>query len=207
MHANTARLISVLLHPALIPTYVFSFIFFFSPSLILYRSEQKIALLAMIFLLTFVFPVLSFFVYYRLRLIASLSIASRQERVLPFLTISIFYLVITYFFSAQPHIFSLISQVMLGITLVVVAVTILTFFYKISVHSAGVSGAVSIFIGLQSLYPQEYFLYPVILWILFLGFVVSARLALEAHTYDELIVGVLVGLGLPAMALFLGNSY
>lgn len=203
MHANTARLISVLLHPALIPTYVFSFIFFFSPSLIAYKSEQKLALLAMIFLLTFIFPVLSLFIYYKLRLISSLSIVNRQERILPFLTISIFYLVITYFFSTQPHIFSLVGQVMLGITLVVVAIAIATFFYKISVHSAGVGGAVSILMGLQYLYPQEYFLYPIILWIFLLGLVVSARLALEAHTFDELIVGVLVGLGLPIMALFL----
>ncbi|SFF27504.1 hypothetical protein [Thermoflexibacter ruber] len=203
MHANTARLISVLLHPALIPTYVFSVIFFFAPSLIAYKSEQKLALLAMIFLLTFIFPVLSLFIYYKLRLISSLSIVNRQERILPFLTISIFYLVITYFFSTQPHIFSLVGQVMLGITLVVVAVAIATFFYKISVHSAGVGGAVSILMGLQYLYPQEYFLYPIILWIFLLGLVMSARLALEAHTFDELIAGVLVGLGLPIMALFL----
>jgi hypothetical protein len=203
MRENTARLISILLHPALIPTYIFSFIFFFSPSLIAYKSEQKLALLAMIFLLTFIFPVLSLFIYYKLRLISSLSIVNRQERILPFLTISIFYLVITYFFSMQPHIFALIGQVMLGITLVVVAVSITTFFYKISVHSAGVGGAVSILMGLQYLYPQEYFLYPIILWIFLLGLVVSARLALEAHTFDELIAGVLVGLGFPITVLFL----
>lgn len=203
MRANTARLISILLHPALIPTYVFSFIFFFSTSLIAYESEQKLALLAMIFLLTFVFPVLSLFIYHKLGLISSLSIATRQERILPFLTISIFYLVITYFFSVQPHIFSLIGQVMLGMTLVVVAITIVTFFYKISVHSAGVGGAVSILMGLQYLYPQEYFLYPIILWIFLLGLVLSARLALEAHTFDELIVGVLVGVVFPIAALCL----
>jgi membrane-associated phospholipid phosphatase len=46
-------------------------------------------------------------------------------------------------------------------------------------------------------------LYPIILWIFLLGLVVSARLALEAHTFDELIAGVLVGLGFPITVLFL----
>jgi hypothetical protein len=202
MHLTIARAISIVLHPALIPTYLFAIVFFSVPSLVPYKTEQKEALLVMIFLLTFAFPSLSILVYYKLKMISSLSIENRNERVLPFLTISIFYIIITYFFFTQSHIFPLVSWIMLGITLVVGFVTVLTFFYKISVHSAGASGGVGILLGLQLQYPSESFLYPVLLFVFLTGLVASARLALKAHTFEELIAGVLAGIGLTFTVLY-----
>ncbi|MCU0390359.1 MAG: hypothetical protein MUE81_04515 [Thermoflexibacter sp.] len=203
MHQTLAKVISYIFHPALIPTYVFSIIFFFAPSLISYKPEQKLMLLTMIFLLTFVLPSMSIYIYYKLNMISSLAITERKERVVPFLTISLFYLIMCHFFYTQPHIFPLMAWVMLGITLVVGLITVLTFFFKVSVHSAGVSGGIGVLLGLQYLYPNENFLYPILFFVFLTGLVASARLALNAHSYQELIAGSVIGISLTFITLYL----
>lgn len=192
MQESTAKIISIALHPALIPTYLFG-ILFFSTHLLPYNPDQKVALLGMIFLLTFIFPAISFFSYYKLNVISSLSIEKREERFIPFFSITIAYLIITYFFFEQSHISFLISWVMLGISLVLLMVSAVTLVHKISVHSAGMSGGLGVLLGLQYQHPDENFLYSVLFFILLTGVVMTARLALGAHTLTELLTGFCVG--------------
>lgn len=191
MHSTTAKIVSIVLHPALIPTYVFTVVLFLS-SLVPIQISNKLAFLSMVFLLTFVLPVLSIFYFLKTKLISSVSMPKREERLIPFWVISLLYVFVTFLLLCQP-IFHLLGLIMLGISIVLVAVNVITFTYKVSVHSAGVSGGLGILMGLQYRYPSQDFLYPILLFILLTGIVMSARLALQAHTPLELIVGL--GLG------------
>jgi hypothetical protein len=192
MRKSTAKIISVALHPALIPTYLFA-ILFFSTRILPYNTDQKVALLGMIFLLTFVLPTLSLFSYYKLKLISSFAIEKREERFIPFFSITIVYLIITYFFFEQAHIYFIISWIMLGISMVLMMVSVVTLVHKVSVHSAGMSGGLGVLLGLQYQHPDENFLYSVLCFTLLTGVVMSARLSLKAHNLTELLTGFGVG--------------
>jgi hypothetical protein len=194
MHPITAKTVSVALHPALIPTYLFAIVLFLS-SLVPIQILDKLAFLSLVFLLTFGLPVLSIFYFLKAKVISSVSMPTRKERIIPFLLISVLYIVITFLLLYHQPIFHLLGLIMLGISAVLVAVSVLTFTYKVSVHSAGVSGGLGILMGLQYRYQYQDFLYPILLFILLTGIVVSARLALQAHTPLELIAGIGLGFG------------
>ncbi len=195
MHQTVAKIISIVLHPALMPTYLFAILLFFT-RLVPYQLSHKLAFLGMIFLQTFICPVLSFFCFLKSKQISSVSIPKREERITPFLAITFLYVLVTYLLFYYLHIFSLLGWVMLNITAVLTAISVITFKHKISVHSAGVSGSLGMLLCLQWQYPNEDFLYFVLLFILLLGTVMSARLALKAHTPTELITGFALGFGI-----------
>jgi membrane-associated phospholipid phosphatase len=77
------------------------------------------------------------------------------------------------------------------IAALVVVATVITLFYKVSVHSLAMGG----FIGI--LFPLIRFsstlLLPTTLFVVLTGVVVSSRLMLNAHTPRETLVGSLVG--------------
>jgi len=193
MHPTTAKVISVVLHPALIPTYLFV-ILLFSTSIVPYQNEQKWLFLGAIFFFTFLCPVLGFFYFLKAKYISSMSMPDRDERVAPFVFVSLLYLLITYVLFKLPLTFDILGLIMLAISFVLVLVSAITLVHKVSVHAAGVSGGLGIFLGLQYKYEHEDFLYPVLLFILLVGVVMSARLALKAHTSTELITGASLGL-------------
>jgi hypothetical protein len=192
MRLDIAKLISVVLHPALVPSYIFSILFFLT-RLVPYSEGQKVSLLGMIFLLTFALPVLLIFQAYRMQWISSLSIPKREERVIPFAIITFIYLIITYFFIDYVHIASLVARIMVAGSFALIMLTAITLAHKISIHSAGVGGGIGTLLGVQYAYPHENLLYPMLFFVLLAGAVLSARLALEAHTPTELLTGFAVG--------------
>ncbi|TAH22482.1 MAG: hypothetical protein EAZ08_00995 [Cytophagales bacterium] len=192
MHQKIAKIISAVLHPALIPTYLFAFLLF-DTSIVPYH-EHKWMLLGIVFLFTFVFPVLSFFSFLKAKIISAIDIPNREERIKPFLLMSLLYVFITYLFFRLSPIFDVLTLMMLGISFVLVLVTLITFVHKISVHAAGVSGGLGTLLGLQYKYAHEDFLYPVLFFVLLTGIVMSARLSLKAHTLSELMNGFSLGL-------------
>lgn len=200
MHPTTAKTVSVVLHPALIPTYVFAIVLFCS-SLVPLQISGKLAFLSTIFLLTFVLPVLSIFCFLQIKLISSVSMPKREERLIPFLVITILYVFTTFALLYYWNISHLLGLVMLGISVVLVGVNMVTFTYKISVHSAGVSGGLGILMGLQYRYPHQDFLYPILFFVLLAGIVTSARLALQAHTPLELVAGLGLGFSVTSFVL------
>jgi hypothetical protein len=192
MRLDIAKLISVVLHPALVPSYIFSILFFLT-RLVPYSEGQKVSLLGMIFLLTFALPVLLIFQAYRMQWISSLSIPKREERIIPFAIITFIYLIITYFFIDYVHIASLVARIMVAGSFALIMLTAVTLVHKISIHSAGVGGGIGTLLGVQYAYPHENLLYPMLFFVLLAGAVLSARLALEAHTPTELLTGFAVG--------------
>lgn len=203
MHFIFAKMVSAVLHPALIPTYLFAILLFFS-AVIPYQLSEKLMFLGIIFLLTFVFPVLCFFFFFKAKLISSIEIPKREERIFPFLVITIFYILVTYGLFYYFPIVSLLGEVMLGITIVLIVVSITTFFYKISVHGAGVSGGLGALSALQYGSPSEDLSYPILLFVLLVCITAYARLALKAHTAWEVVAGVGVGFTITFLQLFLG---
>ncbi len=79
-------------------------------------------------------------------------------------------------------------------TAVVVLTNLITFFWKISAHSAGAAGVV----GFSLIYSSKFaagqqLLLPMILAVLMLGLVMWARLYLNAHKPKEIVGGSMLG--------------
>jgi membrane-associated phospholipid phosphatase len=119
----------------------------------------------------------------------------RQERIAPFILISILYSTFTYLFFARYGV-SLndnIFKLMLIIDLLVLVATVITFFYKVSVHSLAIWGLLGIIIPLNRVSENNTLFIPTIVILLLAGLIMSSRLQLQAHNPREVLVGTLVG--------------
>ena len=105
-----------------------------------------------------------------------------------------FYGLTAYMFISKIKVNDFLTVILITMTLMVLVITIVTIFWKISVHSTALSGLVGFIIGLILKIPSAELLYPLVASILLTGAVMSARLALNAHTPKQILGGSLVGL-------------
>ena len=82
---------------------------------------------------------------------------------------------------------------MMIVTALVVFSTIVTFFFKVSVHSVAMWGAIGMMLPMNKVSEENTLLIPTVLVILCAGLVMSARLSLNAHTPREILVGSISG--------------
>jgi membrane-associated phospholipid phosphatase len=75
----------------------------------------------------------------------------------------------------------------------VLGATLVTFVYKISVHSLAICGMLGIFIPLNNATQDNDLLYATIGCLVIAGAVMSSRLQLNAHTPREILAGALSG--------------
>lgn len=189
--------LSVVLHPLLLPTYLFALLFWLSPSMMgVANDEIRNKILILLVVCTFLIPMLSTYMLYRLGSIKSMHMEDRQDRVFPFVSTTLFYGLTSYLFIKQLSALYLITVILSGITFCLLVVTVISFFWKISAHSVGIAGIVGFLVGLYYHFAAIEFFYPLILVILLAGFLMSARLYLNAHTPAQVLVGALVGFGI-----------
>ncbi len=193
MNQRLAHFLSVVLHPAIVPSYIVAVVFFAASVLVPYDAEAKLTLLTLVFATTFVIPAGSLLISYRSGLIATLEMADRRERIGPFLMMAIFYTLTSGFFLVKLANVPILPNILVGITFAILLVTVITLFFKVSVHSTGVSGMLGTFMVLQYLYPEATLYYPIIATFFLLGALMTARLALNAHTPAEVLVGAVLG--------------
>ena len=201
-----SKIISVVFQPLFLPIYAFLlYVTIDHHSTILIRSEQATVqfnyILSIQILLAVIIPIGSLYVMYRSNIITSLSLPDRKERI-PVLIITLFYYLLTYYFLRKIHVNNLdflgafMSFLSGGIILSGLCLLI-TFFWKISIHAIGISGLAGAFLGFSEL------LFPVqnedeitiinILLLLLVGIICSARLHLKAHSFLQIIAGIILG--------------
>ncbi len=177
-------------------TYLVLILFGFFPIAVFPLSTNSFRGFALlIFISTFVFPVLNILFFKLFGSIQSLSMPTREERVIPFVFIAILYGVITYLFYSKFRVgfADSIFKLLVIINLLVIASALITFFYKVSVHSLGIWGLVGILIPFNRMTENAELLYPTLVLIVIAGLVMSARLQLQAHRPREILVGAVAG--------------
>lgn len=189
-----AQAISALLHPLLMPTLLYAIIFYFSPATFSIVNETlQWRLLILIFVSTFIMPLISILLMYRLRSISSLTMDSKNERFLPFLSTTFFYMITTYLFVKQLSGYYTMLIVIGSITLSLALVTLISVFWKISAHSVGICGIVGFLFGFYYKHADQQLFYPILVIILIAGLLMSARLSLNAHNPMQIFAGALLG--------------
>lgn len=188
---NIYKIISTILHPIVVPTIGMFLYFVFVPHL--FTRDQQLIMLSMVFLATYVFPLLMLVVLKGLSSINSFHLETIEERKIPlFIMTILFYFLVKFllFLSVQTKDIALLFY---GIAISLVIVYVL--FYaklKSSLHMASLGGAIGFFLALTVQYGTT-FLPIIAILILLAGLLGTARLSLKAHTVAEVYIGFFVG--------------
>jgi len=187
-----ARIISVVFHPMLMPLYGLSIIFS-TPTIPGYLPFTVKKILFFIVLINNLLIPLTLMPYLKYRnLISSYLIEERQERITPLIITSFFYCVTSYIiFRFQIPFF--LKSFIFAATFVVIAVTVINFWWKISVHSVA-AGALTAIILILSVKMNVHLILHLICVILISGLILSSRLRLNYHNPFQVWIGYLIGL-------------
>lgn len=199
MLRNLAIAASAIMHPLLMPTLLFALLFYYAPVTtrpITYEAARYILLV--IFITTFMLPMVSITA---LRLssimtsnkLAALSMPERKDRILPFFFTSMFYAITTYMFFSKFRVNQVLIVILAATTLIILFISLITLFLKVSSHSASAGSMAGFIIGLGIKYPQGQMVWPLIAILLLGGMAMSARLYLNEHKPVEILVGSMVG--------------
>ena len=186
-----ANLVSYVFHPLLMPTYLFGMLGYFSPQIFQYAS-LLLFIIATVFALTAVVPALNVLMLRLTGTIKNIHMPTRAERVTPFLFISILFIGITVLFYLKLHIPVAIKLITIC-TILVCLVSAATFFIKISAHAVAIAGLTGVLLALASFSEVSVLMIPALVAMVCTGVVMSSRLALMAHTLEEVSWGGVMG--------------
>ncbi|MBA4322426.1 MAG: hypothetical protein C0408_06360 [Odoribacter sp.] len=186
-----AKITSVIFHPLFMPLYGL-LIIFTAPTFFLYIPfKVKKILFLVVATNNILLPVLLLpFFRYR-NIISSWIIETRKERIVPLLSVSFFYS-ITSIILFRLHIPLFLKAYIFSTAIIAIVVTIINFWWKISLHSVGAGALTGIVVvlSLKMMVPLTWFLIPVIL---IAGLVLSSRLKLNSHNGSQVYLGFLTG--------------
>ncbi|MGG7662342.1 hypothetical protein [Dyadobacter sp. BHUBP1] len=194
-------ILSVVFHPLILTTYLFALLFFLVPDIVgvsAFELPARGSLLLLLWLNTFIAPALMMFYFKKMGMITSFYVEDAAERRIPYLACVIIYGLATYLFGwqLQPigEIAPQISVILASVTLSLIVVAMVSYFWKISAHATGIGGAIGMLSGLMIRFDESALLLPLLLTILIGGWLMSARLQLNAHTPLQILAGVFCGL-------------
>ena len=145
--------------------------------------------MAMIFFTTFILPSLGAYVMVRTGVLSSMEMEKREQRSLPLMFTSLCYATTSYMFYREQAFDEIFSFIMGIIAASVFTTYLISFYWKISAHSVGVGGALGLLVMLHRIAPDTSMLAAIVISMLIAGSVLSARLALHAHSPDQVYAG------------------
>ena len=186
-----SKFISFVCHPALMPTYAFllavNFVPIFSDFM---PDKQKVHLLRMVFIFTFLLPILGVLLLKKMKIISTYYMENRAERKAPLFIAIISYYILLQFFH-QMNTYVLFNKLLIGALLILILALFISKFWKISLHMLGIGGVTGAFLALHYLFGGN--LYLVLLLLCCSGVVAYARINENAHTLNQVYAGFLVG--------------
>ncbi len=192
METKIARGISYVFHPLLIPCY--TLLLLLNIDTLVSRSipfSYQMILMGVVLLTTLLIPLVLTWFLYKLRLISSFFLVTKEERIYPILSISVFYYATWYMLKGIPF-STIFSYYMLGATLLTILSLIITFYRKISLHMIGAGGFTGLFLGLSLNFGLN-FNAEVLTGIMLSGIIGFARLKSNSHDPAEIYSGFFMG--------------
>ncbi|WP_291725060.1 hypothetical protein [Bernardetia sp.] len=193
MIQKLCKLISYIFHPAIMPTVGYLLFFFLLSSEPF--GKRQILLLSLIFLGTFIVPAFFILTLRYTGFISSLNVGSRKERIVPFMFTTIFYTLLAYLMMQKVGYDIQVVLLTGGVALSMCLTTLITLFHKTSVHTIGISGLLGFLFSFQAANTSLELLFPIVIFFILTGIVMSSRLYLKAHTPNEVWSGFLIGFG------------
>lgn len=187
-----ARAVSVVFHPLFIPLYCLAIIFS-APTLFAYLPFNVMKLMFIILLTNNVLVPLALLPFFMNRgFIRSYTLDERKERIIPLVVASVLYSITAYIvFRFQIPLF--LKSFVFSASMLAVVITVITFFWKISVHGAG-AGALTAVVFMLSLRMSAPLTLFIIGAIITSGLILASRLKLNSHNPAQVWGGFFTGL-------------
>ncbi|MEO6884412.1 MAG: PAP2 family protein [Bacteroidia bacterium] len=190
---RSAKIISYLFHPLLMPLFGVFLIFNFGQEnyFLIPLSVQKITY-QIIFGFTLALPILCLIALKYSHQIKNFELKSQEERRLPYVITAVFFtLAYASLKFISPNSFPII-QFLLGATISLLLVMLINLEFKISAHTTGIGGITGLFTGVG--FKIHVDLHLLIMSLFFIsGCVAYARLHLKAHRPMEVYAGFFLG--------------
>jgi membrane-associated phospholipid phosphatase len=186
-----ARAVSYAFHPLLMASFAVLIVFNSGHYLSVVNAELRNTIYSIYLILTFVLPALFIPVFYYLGIISKLEIDNKKERLLPLMTVAIMY-ALSWYFMSRVSMPPILLNIILASLISVLITSIITIFWKISLHCAGMGGLLGFVFYLANHKDLSMLLIGFIV-ILASGVVASSRLYLKRHSQAQVYVGYAVG--------------
>ncbi len=188
-----------MLHPIVIPTIgIFLYFILIQNN---FDSSQKFTVLGLIFLTTYIIPLLVLILFKRFKLIKSFNAESIKERKVPVaMMILLFYLLgnTLYRINHLTDLGILFYSTTLGFLFIYI---LFAFKIKTSIHLTSLGITTGFFFILNLIYQQNLII-VIVCAIILSGILASARLHLKAHTQKEVYLGFILGFLSPIIIFY-----
>lgn len=186
-----ARLISIILHPIFIPVISFYLSIKMVPDLNFTIANYQNYILLILIICTIMLPVLCMLFLIKFDVISSLEMTKNQERPIPLILTSGF-LILSLKLTEKLLVFTpVLKKELVGAIIIILLASIISKFWKISLHMLGVGGLIGVLVSLQYLYGGLSSM--IIYFILIAGITAMARIYIKAHNHSQIYVGFIVG--------------
>jgi hypothetical protein len=187
---KTARIISFIFHPVILPSLGFFLLLNTGLYDFMLSDQAKRYLLLVIFFATATLPLLSV-VMLALNPKFDLSMGESRETVLPLLLTSVFYY-IGFILLSRIHFLPVFKLFMIGSVLLIVALLLISMKWRISIHMAAAGAVTATFFAVSfrgGVNPTG----ALVIMVLVSGLIGTARILLEKNNLLQLTTGYLLG--------------
>ena len=186
-----ARLISIILHPIFIPIISFHLSIKMVPDLDFTIANYQNYILLILIICTIMLPALCMLFLIKFDVISSLEMKEKHERPIPLLLTGGF-LILSLKLTEKLLVFTpVLKKELVGAIIIILLASIISKFWKISLHMLGVGGLIGVLVSLQYLYGGLSSM--IIYFMLIAGITAMARIYLKAHNHSQIYVGFIVG--------------
>lgn len=189
-----ASIVSYIFHPIFMPVVLLLLLYRLAPvsfAGIPWSSFRM--MLARVALNTLFFPLLSVLLLKATGFIKSIKMEDQKDRLISLIVIMIFYFWASHVFSNLPGVPLILRILLLGSFWGIIAIFLVSIFYKISMHTTAAGGMIGIMIILLFLNPINMAV-PLFVGLFLAGLIGTARMVLSAHTPLEIWTGYLLGI-------------
>ena len=188
---RASKFISILFHPIFMPIVVVYLSLNLVPSIGFAINNYLGFVYFILFLSTILLPLTSVFFLLKTGVVSSFEINNHKERSIP-IFITIIWMVYGYYKISSFLLFApILKSEFLGALVILSIASIISRFWKISLHMLGIGGLVGVLMGLNVLFGG--LLEWLIIAILISGIVATARLTERAHTQGQVYAGFFTG--------------
>lgn len=192
MNKIVAKAISIALHPVVMPCLMMLILFNSGTMLSFYPLDLQVRIFLLIFINTFVLPLLLLPLFLRRKLITSIQMFNHSERIIPFLFTLIFYGASVFILMGIKGLV-IVKVFMVAASIALFITMLFSFVWKISAHMVGIGGVTGFLLVLALRGGADVQLF-LLLAVLLSGAVGSSRLTLQEHSPLQIYAGYAVGL-------------
>lgn len=186
-----SKFISIILHPIFMPTIAIYLSLKLIPNIGFAITNYLSFIYPILILSTIILPLMSVYFLKKKKIISSLEMRNHKERSLP-IFITIMWMIYGYYKLAEIFVLSpILKSECIGAIIILLTASIISIFWKISLHMLGIGGLVGVLFGLNILFGGIYQI--AILSVVISGFLASARITEKAHNEAQIYTGFLIG--------------